>query len=182
MKKCNRSSSSNTLKLLPAQKDSTGNMRIYRDLKDSSRDILYYEDSKKDLLIREILDQDIDLIKSFQDKQVQVISRKYGSFQKRIQSKSPDSSDKSNANTDVDSYEISLFIFKKSSNDLLALVDVKCTDYENQGTIKFLFNPSVRSKYRLFLKDYFSKFLSQYNILKNSLEIPNMLDEYGINI
>ena len=182
MKKNQRKSSKETLALLPPEKDDTGDIRIYRDFKDKPEEeaILYFEDLKKDLLIREVLEQDIELIKSFQDKQVQVIARKYGSFQKF---KSAQASEKLDIVEIPDESEFSLLIFKKSTNALLAMVDIKCVDFENHGTVEFLFDPGVRSKYRKIVKDYFAEFLKKYNILKNVTETPNILEkEYGVTI
>lgn len=183
MKKNERKSlTKETLDLLPPEKDATGDIRIYRDFKDKpdEESILYFEDSKKDLLIRETLEKDINVIKTFQSRQVQVIARKYGSLQKI---KSSQISGKLDIVELPDESEFSILIFKKSTNTLLAMVDVKCLDFENHGTVQFLFNPSVRSKYRKVVKNYFSEFLVKYNIMKNVIETPNILEkEYGVTI
>lgn len=186
MKKPEQKSSRKTLALLPPEKDATGDFRVYRDFKGKPNEeaILYFEDSKKDLLIRELLEQDIKLVKDFQNKQVQVIARKYGSLQKVLPSHSAE-----NINFEIaedsnnDFCEFSLLIFKNSTNELLAIADVNCVDFENKGTVEFLFSPGVQSKYRNIVKEYFIKFLFKYNILKNATEKPNILEkEYGIKI
>ena len=182
MKKSNRKGTNENLALLPPEKNANGDIRIYRDFKNKPEEesILYFEDSKKDLLIREVLEQDIELIKSFQDRQVQIIARKYGSLQKF---KSTQVSEKLDMVEIPDESEFSLLIFKKSTNELLAMVDIKCVDFETSGTVEFLFDPGIRTKYRKIVKDYFAKFLNKYNIMKNVTETPNILErEYGVTI
>lgn len=167
--------------VFPAERNSKGEPRLYRDSK-IAKDFLYYEDSTRNLVIRQVLMCDASEIVKFKNNCIPeflVMNKKKRDI-RLIKPKTTVKEVKEEilASTNEE-LMLSLMIFKRSSAVLQGIVDIEIESGEMENAnMLFLFPKGIAPKSQAVIKKILAEFVKKERIAKEVFEaIPTDIQE-----
>lgn len=155
--------------------------KIYRDIGEDGKSILYYEDKKSGLLFREVLEQDVDLVwklRKNMGNSIIIEAEEKGTGRKVYQRASdilPKESKKEVLQKirkiNPESGDFALMVFNIKTSSFICLIDIETEEESDfkEGIVDFVFveNRMIRKQYAKLVKKRFNEICRETYLFQN---------------